>query len=173
MGLFTNFQRSRRRSKAWGQAYEFKKQGKLAEAAGVYERLAEDSFQYNLLIYGGDCHDAFKLWLEAKNIDNAMREARKALHALSEKSWLKMSTSAVDELSKMVGELYVSGYATAADTFAREINEQLVLNGLPPQLEIRRGKFPTTCAQCGGALPFTYSESSIPCPFCGAVVHAE
>lgn len=173
MGIFTEFRRRRRRSKAWGQAYDFKRQRKFAEAAAVYERLAEDSFKYNLFIYSGDCHDAFRLWLEAKNIDNAMREARKALHAISEKGWIKTSKSAVDDLCKIVGELYVSGYATAADTFAREINEQLEKNGLPPRLEIRRGKFPTTCPQCAGALPFSYSESSVTCTFCGSVVRAD
>lgn len=173
MGFFTEFRRDRRRSKAWSRAYDFKKQGKFAEAAAVYDLLAEDSLQYNVLICAGDCHDAFKLWLEAKDIDNAMCEARKALRILSENGWLKTSTTAVDDICKIVGELYVSGYVHAADTFAREINEQLVLSGLPPKLEISRGKFPTTCPQCGGALPLTYTESSIKCPFCEAVVHSE
>ena len=129
--------------------------------------------QYNELIYEGDCHDAFLMWLAARNVDNALAQARNALRVISDSGWLSMSDGTVDDLCKMVGELYVAGYATAADTFFREINEQLVAHNLPPRTEARHGKFPATCPQCGGTLPFTNSDESLTCPFCSCVIRAE
>jgi hypothetical protein len=173
MGFFADFKRNRRRSKGWDEAHRFKRAGQFAEAAGVYERLAADSLQYNELIYEGDCHDAFKFWLKAMNVDNALTQARNALRVISDSNWLRMSSETVDDLCKMVGELYVAGYATAADTFLREINEQLVAHDLPPRSEVKHGKFPTTCPQCAGTLPSTYSDESLTCPFCGCVIRAQ
>jgi len=172
-GFFAKFRRGRRRNKGWDEAYRFKKAGNFAAAAEVYQKLAADSLADNELIYEGDCHDAFIMWLQAKNIDNALGQARSALRVTSDSGCLNWSSSTVDDLCKMVGELYVAGYATAADAFANEINEQLVAKGLPARLETKHGKFPTTCPQCGGALPFTYSDDSLTCPFCSSVIHAE
>lgn len=173
MGFFADFRRSRRRRKAWDEAYRFKHAGNFAAAAGVYERLAADSLPDNELIYEDDCHDAFRMWLKAKNVDSALIQARNALRVISDSDWLSMSSDTVDDLCKMVGELYVAGYATAADAFEREINEQLVAHNLPPRSETKHGLFPTTCPQCGGALPFTYSDVSLTCPFCSCVIRAQ
>ena len=171
-GFFAKFLRGRRRSKAWDEAYRFKQAGDFAAAAGVYEGLAADSLADNELIYEGDCHDAFVMWLQAKNVDNALGQARKALRVTSDSGCLNWSSSTVDDLCKMVGELYVAGCATAADSFANEINEQLVAKGLPARLATKHGKFPTTCPQCGGELPFTYADDNIICPFCSSVIHS-
>ena len=171
-GFFAKFLRGRRRSKAWDEAYRFKKAGNFAAAAGVYEGLAADSLADNELIYEGDCHDAFQMWLQAKNIDNALAQARNALRVTSDCRCLVWSDSTVDDLCKMVGELYVAGYATAADAFAKEINERLIALGLPARLETKHAKFPITCPQCGGTLPFTYSDDNLTCPFCSSVIHA-
>ena len=173
MGFFANFRRSRGRRKAWDEVYRFKDAGNFAAAAGVYERLAAESLQYNELIYEGDCHDAFLMWLAARNVDNALAQARNALRVISDSDWLSMSDDTVDDLCKMVGELYVAGYATAADAFFREINEQLMAHNLPPRTEARHGKFPATCPQCGGTLAFTNSDESLTCPFCSCVIRAE
>jgi hypothetical protein len=173
MGFFADFRRNRRRSKAWDEAYSFIRVGNFAAAASVYERLAADSVQHNELIYESDCHDAFKMWLKAMNVDNALTQARNALRVISASDWLSSSSDTVDDLCKMVGELYVAGYATAADAFSSEINEQLVAHDLPARSQIKHGKFPTTCPQCGGSLPSTYSDESLTCPFCSCIIHAQ
>lgn len=173
MGFFTNFRRSRRRSGAWGEANRFKRAENFAAAAVVYERLAADSRQYNELICQDDCHDAFKMWLKAKNVDQALVQARNALSVIVDTCWFNSSSDELDDLFKMVGELYAAGYATAADAFAREINQQLVAHNLPPRSETRHGHFPTTCPQCGGTLPFSYSDESVTCPFCSCVIRAQ
>ncbi len=55
----------------------------------------------NELIYESDCHDAFKLWLKAMNVDNALTQARNALRVISASDWLR-SSDTVDDLCKMV-----------------------------------------------------------------------
>jgi len=173
MGFVTNFKRNRRRRKAWDEAYRLSHSGNFVEAAKIYERMATESLEYNELIYEGDCHDAFKTWLKAANPDNALSNARNALQVIGDSDWIRLSEGTVDDLCKMVGEFYGAGYEPAADLFANEINAELVKNKLPPRFETRHGKFPAACPQCGGTLPFTYSDVSITCPFCKSVIRAE
>ena len=173
MGFFTNFRRSRRRRKTWDEAYRLSQAGDFAAAAKIYERLATESLQYNELIYEGDCHEACLLWLKAGNPDNALSNARNALRVIGGSDWIRLSDAAVDDICKMVGEFYGAGYAHAADMFANEINAELIKNNLPARFETKHGKFPEACPQCGGTLPFTYSDASITCPFCSSVIRAE
>jgi tetratricopeptide (TPR) repeat protein len=173
MGFFTNFKRDRRRRKSWDEAYALIHTGKFAEAARIYEQMAAESLEYNELIYEGDCHDAFKVWLKAGNADNALTNARDALRVISNSDWIRLSEGTVDDFCKMVGEFYGAGFEPAADVFANEINAELVKHKLPPRFETRHGKFPSACPQCGGTLPFTYSDVSVTCPFCNSVFRAE
>jgi len=172
MGFFLNFKRNRHRRKAWQEAYSLKRAGNFVAAAKVYENIAAESLEYNELIYEGDCHDALECWLKAGNPEMALRNAREALKVIANADWLKDSKT-TDDICKMVGELYAAGYALAADTFANEINDALLAHKLPPRFETKHGKFPLACPQCGGALPSAYSDLSLTCPFCGAVIHAE
>jgi hypothetical protein len=172
MSLFEDFRRSRRRNKAWKEAHHFKRAGNFAAAAEVYERLSTDSLHYEL-IYEDGCHDAFKLWLKASNVEKALIQARNALRVISDSDWISKSSDTVDDLCKIVGELYAAGYLSAADTFSREINEELIAHGLPARFDIKRGQFPTSCPQCGGSLPSTFNEESLTCPYCGSVIHGQ
>ena len=172
MGFFTDFKRNRRRSKAWDEAYAYRSANKFAEAAKVYERIASESLQYNELIYVGDCHDAFTDWLKAADPENALRIARDALRVVGSSDWIIKMDHTLEDICKMVGEFYGAGYGTAADLFANEINAELVRNHLPPRFESKHGKFPAACPQCGGNLPFTYSDVSVTCPFCKSVIAA-
>jgi hypothetical protein len=173
MGLFNNFKRNRHRSKAWDEAYAYRKAGKFAEAAKVCERIAAESLQYNELIYAGDCHDAFKDWLKAADPENAMRTARDALRVIGSSDWMIEMDDTRDDICRIVGEFYEAGYGAAADLFANEINAELARHQLPPRFETKHGKFPAACPQCGGNLPFTYSDVSVTCPFCNSVIAAE
>ena len=173
MGLFTNFKRNHRRNKAWNEARSYRQAGDFADAAKVWERLAPEALEYNELIYADDCRDAFKLYLQARDPESALRNARNALRVISDSGWITKSGHTVDDICNMVGELYGGGYAPAADVLSSEINAELVKHDLPPRFETKHGKFPTACPQCGGTLPFTYSDVSIICPFCSAVIRAE
>ena len=173
MGFFANFKRSRHRSKAWDQAYGFRKAGRFAEAAKVCERIASESLQYNELIYADDCHDAFKDWLKAANPENALQNARNALRVIGTSDWMLEMDDTLGKICSTVGELYGAGYAAAAELFANEINAELARHKLPPRFETKHGKFPVNCPQCGGNLPFTYSDISVTCPFCNSVIAAE
>jgi len=173
MGFFTEFRRNRRRSKAWDEARDYRTTGNFGAAAEVYERLAKESLQYNELIYEGDCHDAFKYWLKADNPENALRNARNALKVVSASDWIIEYDDTMDDVCKMVGELYGAGYTPAAEIFANEINAELVKHKIKPRFETKHTKFPTACPQCGGTLPFTYSDVSVTCPFCSSVIRAD
>jgi hypothetical protein len=173
MGFFTEWGQNRRRRKGWDEAHAYGRSGNFAAAAKVYERLATESLQYNELIYEGDCHDAFEFWLKAANPENALRNARAALKVVSASDWIIESDDTIDDVCKMVGELYGAGYESAAEIFANEINTELVKHELKPRFQTKHGKFPMACPQCGGTLPFTYSDVSVTCPFCSSVIRAE
>ncbi len=121
MGLFTNFKRSHRRNKAWNEAYRYRHANNFAEAAKVWEHLAPEALEYNELIYADDCRDAFKLYLQAKDPESALRNARNALRVISDSGWITKSDSTLDDICAMVGELYGAGDATAAEIFSNEI----------------------------------------------------
>ncbi len=173
MGVFTNFKRNRHRRKAWREAYAYRRAGKFAEAAKVGERIAADSLKYNELIYADDCHDAFKDWLKAANPDQAMQNARDALRVIGTSDWMLERDDSMASFCNMVGEFVGAGYSTAAELFANEINAELARHKMAPRFETKHGKFPAACPQCGGNLPFTYSDVSVTCPFCKSVIGAE
>src|SRR5258706_8708237 len=133
MGLFTNFKRGHRRNKAWNEAYRYRHANNFAEAAKVWEHLAPEALEYNELIYADDCRDAFKLYLQAKDPESALRNARNALRVISDSGWITKSDSTLDDICAMVGELYGAGDATAAEIFSNEINTELVKHNLPPR----------------------------------------
>jgi len=181
-GMIQKFLCKRRRSKARGEAYRLDYAGKYPEAAGVFTRLAESEVQSNELIYQLYNHYAFNMWLKAKNVEAATEVARDVLRVLSKANWLTKSSDAVDDLSKMVGELYVAGFTTQANAFSKEINDQLVAHGLAPrsttagapasqpETRVGVGRLPSICPECGGMLPDTGHEDEVKFPYCGSVV---
>jgi hypothetical protein len=172
MSFFADLKRERFRNRSWDEAYACREANDFAGAAKVYERLAEDTLTHNVLIYEGDYHDALKEWLKAGDVENALANARRALAAIADTDWFPKD-DVVEDICSMVGEFYTDGFATAADTFANEINAVYAKHGLPLRLTTKHNKFPTNCPQCGGVLPFTYSDLSVTCPFCGAVVRGD
>jgi hypothetical protein len=172
MGFLADLKQRRRRSQAWDEAYAFRQAGDFASAAKVCEGLAAGTLTDNELIYESDCHDAMKDWLKAHDVENALANARNALRVIAASNWFP-ADSTVDDICEMVGEFYTEGYATVADMFANEINAEYVKHNLPVRFTTKHGKFPTNCPQCGGTLPFTYSDVSVTCPFCSAVVRPE
>jgi type VI protein secretion system component VasK len=180
--VIQGYQRDRRRDRAVGEASDLDYNGKPGEAAEVYAKLAAEELKSNELIYALYGRDAFKLWLKAKNIEKAMAQAREVLRVLSDAGWFKKSDDTVNNLSQMVGELYVAGYTAEADTFSKEINEALVAQGLAPMTGYDRiagspttskpGKLPAICPDCGGPLPDSGGQDEVKCLYCGSVIHA-
>lgn len=180
--VIQGYQSDRRRNKAVGEASDLEYNGKYGEAAEVYARLAAEQGKSNELIYAIYIHDAFNLWLKAKEIDKAIAQAREVLRVLSDSGWLKKSDDTVNDLSQMVGELYVAGYTAEADTFSREINAELVAQGLAPMsgsittasstASSKTGVLPVNCPDCGGPLPDSGSTDVVKCIYCGSVIHA-
>jgi hypothetical protein len=169
---FREYLRDRRRSKSWSEAYDLARAGKYAEAADIYAGRAAESLKYNELIYASDCQDAFKMWIKAKNVERALEEARNALRVLSDTGWLSKSDDSVEKLSGLAGELYVAGYAAEAESFLREINEQLAAHGLPHASAPEGAKLPTACPHCGGLLSPPRGETEVTCSYCGSVIRA-
>jgi hypothetical protein len=182
VGAFQRWRRSRRINKALDEALSLERDGKYAEAATVYARMADEFIVDNPLIYQLYAHDSFRMWLKAKDIDNALRQADTVLRVLSDTGWIGRSDEAVDDLSKMVGELYVGGYVAEAGALSDEINQQLKAHGVPPLRDFpeapgaaavpRAGPSPSICPQCGGALPRSDGAEEITCPYCGTIIHA-
>jgi rubrerythrin len=179
--VIEGFQRDRRRNKTVGEATDLDYDGKPGESAEVYAKLAAEEGESNELIYALFSQNAFKLWLKAKEIDKAMAKARDILRVLSDSGWLKKSDDTVNDLSQMVGELYVAGYTAEADTFAKEINAALVAQGLAPLASADKtagpatakpGKLPSICPDCGGPLPEAGDQDQVLCPYCGSVIRA-
>jgi hypothetical protein len=180
--VIEGYQRDRRRNKAVGEASDLDYNGKPGEAAEVYAKLAAEEGKSNELIYALYSRDAFKLWLKAKEIDKAMAQARDILRLLSDTGWLKRSDDTVSDLSQMVGELYVAGYTTEADTFSKEINAELVAEGLAPMsgsdkatgsaATSKAGKLPSICPDCGGPLPDAGGKDEVKCVYCGSIIRA-
>src|SRR5438270_10301885 len=109
MAFIQDYLRDLHRKHAREEADRFLREGKYAEAAGVYQRMAEEILPHNELIYASDCHDAFRMWLRAKRSAEAVEPARSALRVLSDTDWLGNSSDAVDDLCQMVTELHAAG----------------------------------------------------------------
>jgi hypothetical protein len=92
---------------------------------------------------------------------------------VSASDWIIEYENTIGDVCKMVGEFYGAGYASAAEIFANEINAELLKHKLTPRFETKHKKFPAACPQCGGTLPFTYSDVSVTCPFCSSVIRAD
>jgi len=173
MGFFADYRIKRRRAKARDEANDHRQAGRLAEAAEVYERMAAEVRAHNELIYEDDCHDAVRTWLQANDPEAALRNGRSALKVIANSEWINLSKDTVEDICQMVGEFHPAGYGAAADLFAGEINAALAAHNLPPRFQTTHGKFPALCPQCGGAIPLTYTDTSVTCSFCGSVIKGE
>ena len=175
--LIQGYRQERQTRKALSEAYDLEHDGKYVEAAGAYNQVANKYIKENALIYGMYSQDAFRMWIKAGDIDKALQQGRDLLRILDEAGWLDKSSSKLDDLSQMVGELYVAGYTTQADTFSNEINQHLAAHGLSLQpihnpVTSNPGKLPTICPQCGGTLPDANGKEEVTCEYCGSVISA-
>jgi hypothetical protein len=162
---------SKRKIDALGEeAARLKAHAQYAEAAEIYARLAVEYLDENALIYAGYCHDAFNMWLKAKNIENALQQANNAFQVLDDGGWLKRSMEQVLDLKQMIAEMNEAGFPAEADSFADKLNNKLAEFGLMLR-PVSSGKMPSICPACGAPLPHSY-EGETKCSFCGYVIRA-
>lgn len=178
-GFIKEYFRERRRAKVVDKAIDLAAQEKYADAAEVYTRYAPEVLEYGELLYVLYCRYAFEMWIKAKDVGNALQQARNALRILcsNDGEWLKYSSGThADDLLWMAGELYATGYIAEADIFSQEVNVQLEKYDLPMRCVVgtlRKSTFPSVCPQCGGNLPYSPYQHAIECPFCETVNYAE
>jgi hypothetical protein len=172
-GIIHQYNQKRRVKNTRAEIFRLDRAGKYPQAAALYTQLAGEFIQANPLIYQFYSHESFSMWLKAKKADQALLQAGDVLRVLSDTGWLGESSDAIDDLSKMVGELYVAGYLSEAGRLSGDINQQLVAHGLPARAAapLKPGQFPSICPQCGGVLPSS-NDSELKCPYCGSIIHA-
>jgi rubrerythrin len=151
-----------------GEVAKLQTRGQPAEAAETYERLAAAYLEDNVLIYADYCHSAFRMWLKAKEIEQALRTAHDVLRVLDDAGWLKKSMERVLDLKQMIDELKAGGYGLEAEEFAKALDDKLAEFGLMLR-PVKSGTFPATCPACGAPLPVADGETEIKCPSCGQI----
>jgi LSD1 subclass zinc finger protein len=150
---------------------KFQTHGQYADAAEAYARLAVMYLDDNPLIYAGYCHDAFRMWLKAENVENALIQANNAFRVLDDAGWLRRSMEQVLDLKQMIDELKAGGNFAEAASFANELDIKLAEFGLMLR-PASGGKLPTICPACGAPLPYSSSADEIKCPSCGHITSA-
>jgi len=147
-------------------------QGQYSEAAENYARAAAAYLDDNALIYAQYSHEAFRMWLKAKNAANALQQARAVFRVLDDTGWLKKSMEEVLDLKQMIDEFNAADFGAEGDTFASEFNEKLGEFGL--MLRPRPGpQLRATCPECGAPLPHFLDGDEIKCSFCGYVMRTD
>jgi len=150
-------------------ASKYRAQGQYVEAAENYDRVAAAYLDDNALIYAQYSHEAFRMWLKARNAANALQQARAMFRVLNDTGWLNKSMEEVLGLKQMIDEFNAADFGTEADVFAHEFSQKLGEFGL--MLKPRTGQPPTpTCPECGAPLPRFADGDEIKCSFCGYVV---
>jgi hypothetical protein len=86
------------------EAEEAQTHGDFPRAAAAYMKAAADYLDDNALIYAQYCHQAFLVWLKAKQPDRALNLARQVLKVMDDSNWLKNSMDEVLDLKLMVYE---------------------------------------------------------------------
>lgn len=153
------------------EASKFQAHGQYAEAAQDYARVAAAYLDENALIYARYCHEAFRMWLKAKDVENALQQAQDVFRVLDDTGWLKRSMEQVLDLKLMIDELRAAGYRAEADTFAHAFNEKLGEFGLMLK-PVSEGQESTSCPACGAPLPHSTAGEEMKCSFCGYVIRA-
>jgi hypothetical protein len=151
------------------EARTLQSHGRYAEAAEKYSGVASGYLEENPLIYASYSHQAFRMWLKARNGARALEQARAVLQVLDDTGWLKQSMEQVLDLILMIDEFRLAGNTVEADSFAGNLNNRLAEFGLmlkPSGGEARL----SICPACGAQLPHADPGEELRCSFCGYIV---
>lgn len=176
--ILREFLLERRRSRATWKAILLASEKRFAEAARIYSDFADQHLAESTLQYSTHCEYAMENWIEAKQPQEALEQARRALRSFGndDGEWMRYSSGDyAGALVKMATKLHTDGFTAEAETFAREVNEQLEKYNVPFRCLLdpaEKNEFPSICTQCGGSLPYSTHQQAIECPFCEILVYA-
>ena len=155
--------------------------GQWAEAANIFERLAEAARNRGMFVRAAHLIlQASRARLAADDIDAALEHTREGLR-LFVRGGRAGSVPVI--LSRITTALRDKGYGAQADALEREVTQVLEEMGLSPeagrhvpQAGKRRGTLPAHCDGCGAPLIPDEVEwhdvHTAECPYCGTVIKA-
>jgi hypothetical protein len=161
---------------AFDEANGLYARGEFPAAAQQFARLAELARDFNRPRRVAQLHlRAFDAWLQAKQGDPALAEARAALALAGTRP-----RRAARVAEAVAAELQAHGFGAQAAALGRDFPGLLpaAQPGQPAGSAASAApaphfKFPAACPQCGGRLPRAYGEDELECDYCGTVVRGE
>jgi hypothetical protein len=161
------------------QAHRLMEVERYADAAPIFERLAQSAEGHGMLQRAGN------LYLQAAHARLELGQAQQAIsygrHALGCFSRAGRPARAALLLPRMLKVLRDRGYETEARALEEEAQTLLARAGLdlssvPLGAPYRKGNLPAKCASCGGPLRSDEVEwvdaATAECPYCGTPVKA-
>jgi hypothetical protein len=157
---------------AFDQATTLYDSGNFAEAAAEFSHLAQVAQSLGRPRRVIQLHlRAFDAWINAKNGDQALAEARAALDIAN-----RRPRKAARMAEALIADLQANGFTAQANALAGNAGlptptvAEAQKEAAAPQ---KHGTFPSTCPQCGGRLPRSFGEDEIECDYCGTVIRAQ
>lgn len=168
---------------ALARAHSLVEDEKFAEAAGIFERLAQAAKRRGLLVSAGELTlQAAWARFAADEVEAAVDRGGEALRLLVRGGSVGRVSSV---LARMTAALRDKGYDAQADELEQEVAQALGEVGLSlddakaraPGTPEKRGTLPARCSGCGAPLfpdeVGWYDARTAECPYCGTVVKAE
>jgi hypothetical protein len=145
-------------------------QGKFAEAAEAFERLAQETEERGMVLQAALLtQEAARCYLRLEDLDSAYDRGLKSLELFKRADRPGAARFLAQRMVKVLRE---KGRNAQAEAMEREL-EQLQV-GAPRG--VRRGELPGKCPQCGAPVREDEVEwlgpSSAECAYCGSVVKA-
>lgn len=158
--------------------------GRCAEAAAIYERLADRAYAGERLRAGVQMDlEATRAWLRAERLEAAQVRALHALDALLARDRLPGLVMPIVE--RIADAMEAKGNPEAASDFREQVNARLEAHetslgdalGAPGRVSGHRGRLPDQCPSCYAPLRTDEVEWLEPdraqCSYCGNVVLTE
>jgi hypothetical protein len=163
-------------------------QGEFAEAAPIFERLAEGAAERGMLNRAGDLYlQSARCHLEARNVTLTVERGKQALHLFGRAGLI----GKIERLMpRMVEALQEKGYEAEATALRQEVEARLAEappgRRQPPGARpaawpstarpMARRELPTKCSACGAPVKpddLTWLDPrTAECPYCGSVLKA-
>ncbi len=153
--------------------------GQFAEAAGIFEQLADGAEQGGMLVRAAQLSlQAARAHLAMDGAEAALARSKRAIRLLSQAGRADRIPLLLDRASQA---LRSKGYAAEADELEREAAEALQEMGLSleearrraPTAPQRRGTLAAKCGGCGAPLTPEGVEwhdgQTAECPYCGTI----
>jgi tetratricopeptide (TPR) repeat protein len=178
--MFRRFRRPPRPPQVLRRAHRLMEQGHYAEAADLFEKLAQGAESRAMLDRAGELHlQAGRAWLENGQAQAALSHGKRALGCFLRAG---RPGRVFRTLPRMLEQLRSRGYQAEAEALQKEIQERFSQAGLEfrppaaPAVPQQQRSLPGKCASCGGTLRSDEVEwidaTTAECPYCGSSVKA-